>query len=98
MNAKIDVIAEACRKSSNGCIPIVLRLSKDRKRKIIRLGVNVNPDHWDATKNKIKPSCPDYGYLENIITERKSKSQKQVLEFQSIGKDYSLTQLANAVE
>jgi len=98
MNAKIDVITESYRKTSNGCMPVVLRLTKDRKRKIIRLGININPDHWDATKNQIRPSCPDYEYLESIITDRKSKFQKQVLEFQSVGKDYSLTQLANAVD
>ena len=98
MNATIDVIAETYRMTAKGCIPIVLRVSKDKKKKIVRLGINVLPEHWDATKNKIKSNCTNKEYLDTIITEKLSKYQKQILEFQSIGKDYSLNQLIDAVD
>ena len=80
MKTKIEVIAETYRLTANNCIPVCLRLTKDRKRKIIRLGISINVLHWDATKKKIKSNCPDKEYLENIISEKKGKYQKQVLE------------------
>ncbi|NDW09419.1 site-specific integrase [Dysgonomonas sp. 520] len=98
MKTTIDVIAETYRLTTSNCVPITLRLTKNRKRKIIRLGISIDVLHWDETKKKIKINCPNYEYIENIITETKAKYQKQVLEFQSIGKDYSLQQLVNAVE
>lgn len=98
MRVKIEAVAETYRLTSKGYIPIVLRLVKDRKKKVIRLGISIEKSYWDATKNKIKPNCPNFEYLENIITEKLSKFQKQVLEFQSIGKDFSLNQLIEAVE
>lgn len=98
MNATIDVLAETYRITSKGCIPIVLRVFKDGKKKIVRMGISVHPEHWDATKNKIKSNCPNKEYLDSIITGSLSKYQKQILEFQSIGKDYSLNQLIEAVD
>lgn len=98
MNATIDVLAETYRITSKGCIPIVLRVFKDGKKKIVRMGISVHPEHWDATKNKIKSNCPNKEYLDSIITGILSKYQKQILEFQSIGKDYSLNQLIEAVD
>lgn len=98
MNATIDVLAETYRITSKGCIPIVLRVFKDGKKKIVRMGISVYPEHWDATKNKIKSNCPNKEYLDSIITGSLSKYQKQILEFQSIGKDYSLNQLIEAVD
>lgn len=98
MNATIDVLAETYRITSKGCIPIVLRVFKDGKKKIVRMGISVHPEYWDATKNKIKSNCPNKEYLDSIITGVLSKYQKQILEFQSIGKDYSLNQLIEAVD
>lgn len=98
MRVKIKAVAETYRLTTKGYVPIVLRLVKDRKKKVIRLGILIEKSYWDATKNKIKPNCPNFEYLENIITEKLSKYQKQVLEFQSIGRDFSLNQLIEAVE
>ena len=98
MKAKIDVIGENHRPSVNGEIPLSIRLTQNKKRKYIRIGINIQPQYWDSKKNKLKPNCPDREYLDNIITEKLSKYQKQILEFQSIGKDFSLNQLIEAVE
>jgi hypothetical protein len=57
MRVKIEAVAETYRLTSKGYIPIALRLVKDRKKKVIRLGVSIEKSYWDATKNKIKPNC-----------------------------------------
>lgn len=98
MKAKIDVIGENHRLSVNGEIPLSIRLTQNKKRKYIRIGINIQPQYWDSKKNKLKPNCPDREYLDNIITEKLSKYQKQILEFQSIAKEYSINQLIESVE
>lgn len=98
MRTSVDAILYTFRTLSNGECPLVIRLTKNKKRKYVRLGISLNPDFWDKMKNKPKPNCPNKEYIENIITEKLAKYQKQVLEFQSIGREYSLNQLIEAVD
>ncbi len=98
MKAKIDVIGENHRPSANGEIPLSIRITQNKKRKYIRIGINIQPQYWDSKKNKLRPNCPDREYLDNIITEKLSKYQKQILEFQTIAKEYSINQLIESVE
>lgn len=98
MSTTIDVICYRCRPLKNNELPLKLRLTKDRKRHYLNLEISVKSEHWDFDKNKPKRSCPDKDYIQNVISERKNQYQKQVIEFQSIGKEYSLNQLVNAVE
>lgn len=97
ISTSVDIICDKTRPLSGGRFPVVLRLNKSRKRKYISLGISVEPIHWDFDKNKPKTCCPDVEYIESIMAEILSKYRKQVLEFQSIGKDYSLNQLVESV-
>lgn len=98
MNTKIEVICDKRRILQNGEYPLVLRLTKDRKQKYIRIGISVDEKYWDSNKLQFKRNTPNKEYLDNIITENLNKYQKQVLEFQTIGKDYSIQQLIQLVE
>lgn len=98
MRTSINVILYTYKVLSNGKSPLVIRLTQNKKRKYVRLNITLSPEYWDSKRDKLKSSCPNKEYVENIITEKLSKYQKQVLEFQSIGKDYSLNQLIEAVE
>ena len=66
MKAKIDVIGENHRPSANGEIPLSIRITQNKKRKYIRIGINIQPQYWDSKKNKLRPNCPDREYLDNI--------------------------------
>ncbi len=44
-----------------------LRITKDRKRKYINLGVSLNPIHWNFDKNQPKPTCSNKDYIEKIF-------------------------------
>lgn len=35
----------------------MLRVTKDRKLKYVSLGISVNPEHWDFSKNIPKLEC-----------------------------------------
>jgi len=98
MSTTIDVIRYKYKALKNNEFPLKLRLTKDRKRHYLSLEISIKADYWDFNKNKPKRNYPDKEYVENIIAEKKTKYQKQVLEFQAVGKDYSLIQLVNAVE
>lgn len=98
MNTTIDVICYKYKPLKNKELPLKLRLTKDRKRHYLNLEISIKEEDWDFKKNKPKRNYPNKEYIENIISEKKAKYQKQVFEFQSIGKDYSLNQLVNAVE
>lgn len=98
MSTTIDVICYKYRPLKNNQLPLKLRLTKDRKRHYLNLEISVKSEYWDFEKNKPKRNCPDKEHIQNVISGIKNQYQKQVLEFQSIGRDYSLNQLVNAVE
>lgn len=93
MKTIIVVTCDARRPLANGTVPLVVKLTKNNKRKYLRTGITLDPKHWDFVKNKPKPNCPNREYIEAIITEKLKEYQQQVLEYQTIAKDYSLTTL-----
>lgn len=48
----------------------MLRVAKDRKRKYVSLGISVNPEHWDFSKNQPKSDCPNREFIELMIAEK----------------------------
>jgi len=47
----------------------MLRVTKDRKRKYVSLGISVKPEHWDFSKNQPKADCPNREFIELLIAE-----------------------------
>lgn len=97
MRVKVDVILFKQKVLSDGAYPIVVRFTQNRKRKYLRLGISVYPNHWDNVKNKLKHTCPNKEYIDNILTEALSKYQKQTLVLQSIGKPFTIDDLIESV-
>lgn len=95
MNASISVVCYKSKTLSNGENPLMIQISKDGKRKYQSLGVSVNQKFWDFSKNKPKPNCPDGSLIQKIILDKVTELQKQILEFNSVQKDYSVTTLLN---
>ena len=98
MKTLIEVVCYKYKPLKNNELPIKLRVTKNRKRVYLNLGVSTKIESWDFEKNKPKRNCPNRECIERVITEKVTKYQKQVLELQSIGKDYSLSQLIDLVE
>jgi len=97
MSATINVICYKSKKLSNDESPLMLRVTKDGKRKYVSLGISVNPDHWDFQKNKPKVNCPNKDLILNIIDKKTMEYRKQLLEFQNIEKDFSAQKLVDTV-
>ena len=97
MSTTIKVICYKSKKLSNDEYPLMMRITKDRKRKYVSLGISMNPDHWDFMKGKPKPNCPNKDLILNIIDKKTMEYRKQLLEFQNIEKDFSVQKLVDSV-
>jgi len=97
MNVKIDVLCDRRRVLSDGKYPLVICLTRGRKRKYLRLGISVNEQFWDFSKSKPKKNCPESVYIETVITSKLGEYQRKILEIQATGKEYSLNQLLETV-
>ena len=52
MNTSIEAVLYTSKTLSNGQYPIMLRLTKNRKRKYISLHISLSPEHWIFEKCK----------------------------------------------
>lgn len=98
MNTYLDVVCYRSKLLADGTSPIMLRLTKDGKRKYISLHLSANQSQWDFKKNQPKRNCPDREAILTVI-ERKSKQyREQITQFKAEGKDYTLETLVQRVE
>lgn len=59
MTTTIDVICYKSKVLKNSENTLMLRVTKDRKRRYLSLEISINPQYWDFTKNKPKRNCPN---------------------------------------
>ena len=52
MNTSIEAVLNTSKTLSNGQHPLMLRLTKNRKRKYISLHTSLSPEHWIFEKCK----------------------------------------------
>lgn len=67
MSTTVNVLCYKSKTLANGEHPLMIRVSKDGKKKYSSLGILVHPVHWDFVKNKPKRSCPNKVQIEKII-------------------------------
>lgn len=89
MDATISVICFKSKTLANGEHPLMLRITKDRKRTMKSLGVSVDPSNWDFDRNEPKPKCPDRKYIQQIILKVKTEYQTKLLEKSANNEDYT---------
>lgn len=93
MNASISVVCYKSKTLSNGEHPLMLRVTKDGKKKYNSIGVSIHPQFWDFSKNEPKPKCPNKDLINKIILDKKTEYQKEILELNSEQKDYTASSL-----
>ena len=97
MNTTIEAVLYTSKTLSNGQHPIMLRLTKDRKRKYISLHISLAPQYWDAEKCKPRRNCPDKERIEALIQQKTQEFQGQVMDFKTNDKEYTLNTLVEKV-
>lgn len=93
-------IRAICYKSkvlSNGESPLMLRITKDRKLKYVSLGVSVNPEHWDFSKNQPKAECPNRDYIELLIADKLKMYTSKIVELKATSCEYTSDSLVEQV-
>lgn len=95
MNASISVVCFKSKTLANGENPLMLQVYKDGKRKYKSLGISVNQNDWDFKKNRPKSSCPDGEYIQQIILNKVTELQKQILSYNAEEKEYTVGNLIN---
>ena len=87
MSVTIEVVCYKSKVLANNESPLMLRVTKDRKRKYQSIGISLNPDCWDFTKNKPRRNCPNRTQIESIISAKIADHREQVLEYKTENKD-----------
>ena len=90
MNTNIEAVLYTSKTLSNGQHPIMLRLTKNRKRKYISLHISLPAEHWDFEKCKPKRNCPNREQVEKLIRHKVEELQNQVMAFKTDEKEYTL--------
>ncbi len=97
MSTTIEVVCYKSKVLANNESPLMLRITKDRKRKYSSIGLSLNPVYWDFEKNKPRRNCPDKARIEHIISEQIKKYRDQVLDLQVEDKEFTSTSLYDRV-
>lgn len=93
MNTTVEAICYRSKKLSDGKSPLMLRLTKSRKRKYISLHFSIDPIYWDFKKNKPKRNCPDKEVITAIVEKAVLIYRKQVNEFLVKGDEFTLNSI-----
>ena len=97
MSVTVEVVCYKSKVLANNESPLMLRITKDRKRKYLSIGISLNPTYWDFQKNKPKRNCPNKSQIERIISIKVSEYREQILEFNAENKGFTTTTLVEKV-
>lgn len=75
----------------------MLRVTKDRKRKYVSLGISVNPEHWDFSQNRPKGDCPNREYIELLIADKIKEYSAKIIELKATNQEFTSTTLVEKV-
>ena len=98
MNTNIDVVCYRSKTLSNGESPLMLRLTKEGKRKYVSLQISLNPDYWDFKRNKPRRHCPEKESINYRIETIVQKYREQVEIYKMERQEYTLETLVKKVE
>lgn len=72
--------------------PVILRIVKERKSKIISLGMLCKKTDWDTRKNEFKKAYPNASQRNRVLLKQQEKALKIIDEFALDGIDFTLNQ------
>jgi len=98
MSTTVNVLCYKSKVLKNGESPLMLCVSKDRKRKYQSLGISINPMFWDFEKNKPKINCPNREQILRLIAEQTKAFSSQILEYKAIDKHFTAKTLLEKVK
>ena len=73
-------------------LPVILRVVKDRKSKLISLGMLCKKEDWDSKKNEFKKTYSNASQRNRVLLKLQEKALKIIDEFALDGIDFTLNQ------
>ncbi|NDI98704.1 site-specific integrase [Flavobacterium sp. LaA7.5] len=78
--------------TKEGLFPIVISIIKERKTKVIALGIKCLKKDWDEAKSELKRTHKNYFQQNIVINQKKDKALKIIYDFELENIDFTLTQ------
>ncbi len=82
--------------TKDGMFPIVLKIIKDRRPKVISLGMECLKKDWDEANSQLKKSHPNYIQRNRVLLKLKEKALKVIDGFNIEEVDFTLTQFEDS--
>ena len=95
MKATVEVVCYKSKPFKDGTFPLMLRVTKDRKRKYVSLGLSLHEKFWDFEKGKPKRNCPNKEQIERLIAAKTAEYNDLILEMTSQQREYTVETLVS---
>jgi integrase len=95
--AIVKVVLFTSKVLANGEHPIILRITKNKIRKHISIGLNCLPKYWDISKQSPRANHPNRAEVMALINKFEKDFSSKIQEYNYYSKEYTIDQLVAAV-
>ena len=95
MKATVEVVCYKSKPLKDGTFPLMLRVTKDRKRKYVSLGFSLQEKFWDFEKGKPKRNCPNKEQIERLIAAKTAEYNDLIVEMTAQQREYTVETLVS---
>ena len=93
MSVSVNVYQRKDRVNKDNTAPIFIRITVDRKKKLLATGISVPVDVWDDKSQRINPKYPDAGSLQLKIDCQVEKIKHDIKRLQALDMEVSFDAL-----
>ena len=76
----VNVLLYRSKTLANGEHPLMLCVTKERRRKYVSMGISLAARYWDFDKSRPKRNCPNRIYIEKYIADKQREYTDKVIE------------------
>lgn len=98
MKASVDVICYTSKTLKDGTCPLMLRITKSRKRKYLSIGMSIDPKFWDFDKNRPKRNCPTKTAIDKLISAKLTEYNDLIIDLSAEQREFTPQSLVQSVE
>ncbi|MEQ2544110.1 site-specific integrase [Alistipes intestinihominis] len=95
MKVTVEVVCYKSKPLKDGTFPLMLRVTKDRKRKYVSLGLSLHEKFWDFEKGKPKRNCPNKEQIERLIAAKTAEYNDLIVEMTAQQREYTVETLVS---
>lgn len=93
----VNVLLYRSKTLANGEHPLMLCVTKERRRKYVSMGISLAARYWDFDKNRPKRNCPNRIYIEKYIADKQREYADKVIELTCEEKAFTANTLVEKV-